>query len=145
MARKILDEAHKIVAIGTTTEDIDKKVHELTIENEAYPSPLNYCAFPKSVCTSVNEVVCHGIPDLRPLQDGDIINVDITVFLRGYHGDVSETYMLGNTSESSRKLVNVTYECLVKALEICKPDVPFHKIGDVIENYANSQGYKIKN
>ena len=87
--------------------------------------------------SSVNEVVCHGIPDLRPLQEGDIVNVDITVFLNGYHGDVSETYPVGKQSESSMHLVKASFESLWKAIEICKPGTPFSKIGSTIEPYVN--------
>ena len=88
-----------------TTEEIDKIVHDYIIEHDGYPSPLNYYGFPRSCCTSVNEVICHGIPDTRPLQDGDIVNLDVTVYKNGFHSDLNETYLVGNASESSRSLV----------------------------------------
>jgi methionyl aminopeptidase len=91
--------------VGVTTEEIDKLVHEYIIDNEAYPSPLNYYGFPRSCCTSVNEVICHGIPDTRPLQDGDIVNLDVTAYENGFHADLNETYLVGNVSDSSRFLV----------------------------------------
>mmetsp|Transcript_3541 Transcript_3541/g.327 ORF Transcript_3541/g.327 Transcript_3541/m.327 type:complete len:105 (-) Transcript_3541:445-759(-) len=95
LARGALDLAHSLVKPGVTTDSIDKKVHEFIISNDAYPSPLNYHKFRKSICTSVNEVICHGIPDDRPLEDGDIVNVDITVFKNGKHVDLNETYHVG--------------------------------------------------
>ena len=92
--------------------------------------------------SSVNEVVCHGIPDFRPLQEGDIINLDLTIYLRGYHGDVSETCLVGTVADSSRQLVKTAYECLWKGIEVCGPDVPFHEIGKAIEKHADSFGYR---
>ena len=91
----------------------------------------------------MNEVVCHGIPDMRPLQDGDIINIDITIFLRGYHGDVSETYFVGPQSESSKHLVKSTYEALFKGIDVCKPGAPFRSIGETIEEFATSKGLSV--
>jgi methionyl aminopeptidase len=105
LARDALDLGHKAVAVGVTTEEIDRVVHEFIIENDAYPSPLNYYNFPRSCCTSVNEVICHGIPDTRPLQDGDIVNLDISLYKNGFHVDLNETYLVGNVSESSKALV----------------------------------------
>lgn len=95
LAAQVLDFAGTLIKPGVTTEEIDRAVHQMIIDNGAYPSPLNYGKFPKSVCTSVNEVVCHGIPDDRQLQDGDILNVDVTVYLNGYHGDTSRMYYVG--------------------------------------------------
>jgi methionine aminopeptidase len=95
LAAQVLDFAGTLIKPGVTTEEIDRAVHQMIVDNGAYPSPLNYGKFPKSVCTSVNEVVCHGIPDDRQLQDGDILNVDVTVYLNGYHGDTSRMYYVG--------------------------------------------------
>jgi methionyl aminopeptidase len=95
IGRGAQDLGHKLVAPGVTTEEIDKAVHEYIIENDAYPSPLNYYGFPRSCCTSINEVICHGIPDTRPLQDGDIVNLDVSVYKDGFHGDLNETYLVG--------------------------------------------------
>ncbi len=95
LAAQVLDYACSLAKAGVTTDTIDKAVHEMCIQNNAYPSPLNYGKFPKSVCTSVNECVCHGIPDDRPLQNGDIVNIDVTVYLDGYHGDTSRMVLVG--------------------------------------------------
>jgi len=99
LARKALDVGHKMVKVGVTTNEINDVVHDFIIENNAYPSPLNYHGFPKSICTSVNEVICHGIPDDRPLKNGDIINLDITVYYKGYHMDLNETYCVGDVAQ----------------------------------------------
>lgn len=120
LGRECLDEAAKAIEIGVTTDEIDRIVHEAAIERDCYPSPLNYYNFPKSCCTSVNEVICHGIPDTRPLQDGDICNVDVTVYHNGFHGDLNETFFVGNVSEKHKNLVKVTYESLCKAIEIVR-------------------------
>jgi methionyl aminopeptidase len=92
IGRIALDAAHAAAKVGVTTDEIDEIVHKTIIENDAYPSPLNYHGFPKSYCSSINEVICHGIPDMRPLQDGDILNVDISVYKDGFHGDLNETF-----------------------------------------------------
>jgi len=110
------------VAVGVTTEQIDKVVHDFIIAAGAYPSPRNYYNFPRSCCTSVNEIICHGIPDTRPLQDGDIINLDVTAYYDGFHGDLNETYLVGNVAESSRALVQKTYESLMASIAYCAPN-----------------------
>jgi len=107
--------------VGVTTDEVDRVVHEACIERDCYPSPLGYYKFPKSCCTSVNEVICHGIPDMRQLENGDLCNVDITVYHRGFHGDLNETFLVGDAvSEEKRKLVQVTYECMMQAIDIGK-------------------------
>ncbi|GFY81141.1 methionine aminopeptidase 1A [Actinidia rufa] len=118
IAREVLDAAARAIRPGVTTDEIDVVVHEATIAAGGYPSPLNYHFFPKSCCTSVNEVICHGIPDARKLEDGDIVNVDVTVYYKGVHGDLNETFFVGNVDEASRRLVQCTYECLEKAIAI---------------------------
>lgn len=143
LAQSILKEIGKEVQVGRTTEHLDAIGHELIISANAYPSPLNYRGFPKSICTSVNNVVCHGIPDSRPLEDGDIVNIDITVYYRGYHGDCSKTFLVGNVDEHGQKLVEVTETCLSNAIAICKPNVPFNMIGKVIEETARSNGLTV--
>ena len=110
LAREILDKAHAAVAPGVTTDEIDRIVHDATVEAGAYPSPLNYFHFPKSVCTSINEVICNGIPDSRELQEGDVVNVDVTAYLDGWHGDLNETYAVGAPSAADKKLIRVTAE-----------------------------------
>ncbi|PPE01354.1 hypothetical protein GOBAR_DD01598 [Gossypium barbadense] len=107
LAAQVLNYAGTLVKPGITTDEIDEVVHQMIIDNGAYPSPLGYGGFPKSVCTSVNECICHGIPDSRPLQDGDIINIDVTVYLNGYHGDTSATFFCGDVSEEARNLVKI--------------------------------------
>lgn len=143
LAREVLDVAYNAIAVGVTTDEVDRQVHEACIEKECYPSPLNYYKFPKSCCTSVNEVICHGIPDLRPLEDGDIVNVDITVYHRGFHGDLNETMFVGNVSEESKKLVKATWECLQKAIEIVKPGEKYREIGNVIQKHAQANGFSV--
>jgi methionyl aminopeptidase len=118
-------------------------VHELTIENDAYPSPLNYYGFPKSVCTSVNEVICHGIPDLRPLENGDILNIDISIYYKGYHSDMNETYLVGECDKESKHLVQSAYTCLQKAIEICKPGTLYKEVGNVISKYIEAEGLSV--
>ena len=104
--------------VGVTTDEVDRVIHEASIERDCYPSPLNYHGFPKSCCTSINEVICHGIPDMRQLTNGDICNIDVTVYHREFHGDLNETLLIGDVSESAKQLVKVTHECLQKAIEI---------------------------
>ncbi|KAF1741921.1 hypothetical protein MXB_2494, partial [Myxobolus squamalis] len=151
LAREVMDEVAKVIAVGITTEYIDQVVHEACISRSSYPSPLTYYKFPKSVCTSVNEVVCHGIPDSRPLQDGDIINgvfslliqVDITLYHDGFHGDLNETFAVGVIDPLSIKLLTITHECISKAIEIVKPGVAFKEIGELIETHATKFGYSV--
>ncbi|GAQ88558.1 methionine aminopeptidase [Klebsormidium nitens] len=141
LAAEVRDYAGTLVKPGVTTDSIDKAVHKMIIEAGAYPSPLNYGRFPKSVCTSVNECICHGIPDSRPLEDGDIINIDVTVFLNGYHGDTSATFFCGNVAPEARRLVAATKEALDAAIAICAPGVPYNKIGKTI--HAIGDKYKL--
>lgn len=120
-AREVLDEAVRMVRPGITTDDIDKLVHQETIKRNSYPSPLNYSNFPKSCCTSLNEVICHGIPDSTVLKSGDIINIDVTVYHDGVHGDCSETVFVGDVDERARDLVKTTFDAWQAAIAICKP------------------------
>ncbi|CAJ0933260.1 unnamed protein product, partial [Mesorhabditis belari] len=143
LGREVLNEAAKAIAPGVTTDEVDRVVHEACIERDCYPSPLGYHKFPKSCCTSVNEVICHGIPDMRKLEDGDLCNVDVTVYHRGFHGDLNESFFVGKVDEASKKLVSVTYECLQKAIEIVRPGVKFRDIGDVIQKHANAHGLSV--
>lgn len=143
MAREILDMAGRMVQPGVLTNEIDIMVHSETIARGAYPSPLNYHRFPKSCCTSINEVVCHGIPDNTALVEGDIINIDVTVYYDGYHGDCSETYLVGEVDEAGRKLVKTTYDCLERAISICAPGVAVKKIGGEIEQLAKQNKFTV--
>uniref|UniRef100_A0A1D1YWC8 Methionine aminopeptidase n=1 Tax=Anthurium amnicola TaxID=1678845 RepID=A0A1D1YWC8_9ARAE len=143
LAAHVLDYAGTLVRPSITTNEIDKAVHKMIIDAGAYPSPLGYGGFPKSVCTSVNECMCHGIPDSRQLQDGDIINIDVTVYLNGYHGDTSKTFLCGNVDESMKRLVRVTQECLERAISVCKDGSSFKKIGKRISEHAERFGYGV--
>ncbi|KAL6705842.1 Methionine aminopeptidase 1 [Coniothyrium glycines] len=142
LGREVLDIAARAAKPGVTTDHIDEVVHTACMERDCYPSPLNYCHFPKSVCTSPNEVICHGIPDQRPLQDGDILNIDISVYHNGFHGDLNETYYIGDKALANPDAVRVTEtsrECLDKAIEIAKPGTLFREYGNVIEKHAKSR------
>ena len=143
LAAEILHLAGEIVKPGITTNEIDIFVHDLTIARGAYPSPLNYHGYPKSVCTSVNDVICHGIPDSSVLKDGDIINLDVTAYLNGVHGDTNATFFVGDVDEESRKLVQVTEECMWRGIDAVRPDRPVSDIGKAIETVAKQHGYGI--
>jgi methionyl aminopeptidase len=136
IGREVLDIAGRAVRAGITCDEIDRIVHEATVEREAYPSPLNYHKFPKSVCTSVNEVICHGIPDMRELVDGDIVNIDISVYKDGYHADLNETFFVGNVDADSRKLVECAYNCLAAAVATVKPGTLYRDVGTTISKVA---------
>jgi len=142
LAREVLDIAAAIVKPGVTTDQIDEVVHNACIERSSYPSPLNYREFPKSVCTSVNETICHGIPDQRVLQDGDIVNIDVTLYHGGFHGDLNETYYVGDKAKANPdtvRVVETARECLEEAIAIVKPGMTFREIGKVIEEHAKSR------
>ncbi|KAG2179409.1 hypothetical protein INT44_006255 [Umbelopsis vinacea] len=132
LARRVLDMGGRLCQPGITTDSIDKILHATIVSEGAYPSPLNYMGFPKSVCTSINNVIAHGIPNLRQLKSGDIINIDVTVYLDGYHGDTSATFLVGDVDEPGRALVGCTKEALDLAIAACGPGVPFNEIGRVI-------------
>uniref|UniRef100_A0A4W3I423 Methionine aminopeptidase n=1 Tax=Callorhinchus milii TaxID=7868 RepID=A0A4W3I423_CALMI len=113
------------------------------LARNCYPSPLNYYNFPKSCCTSVNEVICHGIPDVRPLQEGDIVNVDITVYRNGFHGDLNETFFVGEIDEGAKKLVQTTFECLMHAIDSVKPGIRYRELGNIIQKHAHANGFSV--
>ncbi|KAI0736980.1 peptidase M24, structural domain-containing protein [Fomitopsis betulina] len=140
LAREVLDIAASHIRPGVTTDELDEIVHNETIKRDSYPSPLNYRGYPKSVCTSVNEAVCHGIPDKRKLQEGDIINIDVSLFYDGFHADLNETYPVGRVDDDCKKLMRVTRECLDEAIKICKPGALFRDLGKVIEPIARAAG-----
>jgi methionyl aminopeptidase len=143
VARNVLDTVLAHVRPGITTDELDRIAHNRTIELGAYPSPLNYMGFPKSICTSINEVVVHGIPDSRELIEGDIINCDVTVYIHGMHGDCSETVFVGKADDESKKLVQVTWECLIRAIDIVRPGLRLNEIGRVVEDHAEENGYSV--
>ena len=140
---EILALAGRMVAPGVTTDEIDVYVHQLCIDRDAYPSPLNYNGFRKSVCTSVNEVICHGIPDSRALQDGDIINLDVTAFVGGVHGDTNATFTVGEVDPASKALIEVTEECMWRGIEAVMPGRPISDIGRAIEAAARKGRYGV--
>ena len=136
MAAEVLRLAGEFVKPGITTDAIDAYVHDLCIARNAYPSPLNYSGYPKSVCTSVNEVICHGIPDSRVLEDGDIINLDVTCYINGVHGDTNATFAVGAISDQDTNLIRVTEECMWRGIEAVVPGRPLSDIGKAIEARA---------
>ena len=142
-ARRVLDKAIKAVHPGVTTDYLDAIVHDACIAEGGYPSPLNYNGFPKSVCTSVNEVICHGIPDDRALENGDIVNIDVTIFLNGLHGDCSETVSVGRIDQASRNLLTVTHESMMCGIAAIKPNGLIRDIGHAIERYVKECGYSV--
>lgn len=140
----ILDFLEDKVVAGMSTEDIDKLVYKYTVDHGAIPAPLNYEGYPKSCCTSINNEVCHGIPDEKViLKDGDIINVDISTIKDGYFSDASRMFMIGNVSEEAKKLVEFTKECLNKGLDQVRPWGHIGDIGAAIQEYAHENGYSV--
>ncbi len=143
LAAEVLARAGELVKPGISTLEIDRFVHDYTVKNGAYPSPLNYHGFPKSVCTSVNHVVCHGIPNSQILKEGDIINIDVTCYLNGYHGDTSKTYAVGKISSAAKKLMDVTYRCLEEGVAAASPGNYFGDIGRAIQDLADEYDYGV--
>ncbi|MFM8861106.1 MAG: type I methionyl aminopeptidase [Acidimicrobiia bacterium] len=142
-AAEVLELGAALIAPGVTTDEIDAAVHEAYIARGGYPSTLNYRGYPKSLCTSVNEVICHGIPDDRALRDGDIVNLDVTIYLDGVHGDTNATYTVGEVPEPARRLIDVTRECLDLGIAAVAPGRPFSDIGRAIETHAEANGYEV--
>ncbi|MFC9253865.1 type I methionyl aminopeptidase [Amycolatopsis thailandensis] len=143
IAAQALEEGGKAVKPGATTDDIDKVIHEFLLDNHAYPSTLGYRAFPKSCCTSLNEVICHGIPDSTVIEDGDICNIDVTAFIGGVHGDTNATFLAGDVSEEARLLVERTREATMRAIKAVRPGRQLNVIGRVIEAYAKRFDYGV--
>jgi methionyl aminopeptidase len=131
------------VVPGVTTDEIDRVVHEFLVDHDAYPSTLGYKGFPKSCCTSLNEVVCHGIPDSTVVQDGDIVNIDVTAFIGGVHGDTNATFLAGDVAEEDRLLVERTREATARAIKAVRPGRELNVVGRVIESYARRFGYGV--
>ncbi len=142
-AARVLRVTGDAVRAGIATDALDEIAHDETIRLGGSPSPLNYRGYPKSLCTSVNEVICHGIPDARPLEDGDIVNLDVTVFLDGMHGDCSATFLVGDVDPAGRKLVQVARECLERGVGAVRPGRPISDIGKAIEAHASRHGYGV--
>lgn len=144
LAAETLDMITPHVQPGVSTGEIDRLVHEFIVGHGAVPAPLNYRGFPKSVCTSINHVVCHGIPDdAKRLRDGDIINIDVTVILDGWHGDTSRMFFVGRPSVKARKLVDVTYEAMMRGIEVVRPGATLGDIGHAIQSYVEANRFSV--
>ncbi|MEU6997463.1 type I methionyl aminopeptidase [Nonomuraea sp. NPDC046570] len=143
IAAQALEEVGRHVAPGVTTDELDRVGHEFLLDHGAYPSTLGYRGYPKSLCTSINEVICHGIPDDTVLRDGDIVNVDITAFIGGVHGDTDATFLVGEVDEESRLLVERTREATMRAIKAVAPGRQLNIVGRVIEAYAKRFGYGV--
>jgi methionyl aminopeptidase len=144
LAAEVLEMIEPHVKPGVTTEELNQICHDYIVnEQKAIPAPLNYHGFPKSICTSVNFVICHGIPNDNALADGDIVNIDITVIKDGYHGDTSKMFYVGNVSDAAKKLCEVTQESLYKAIQMVKPGVRLGDIGEAIQKHCEGHGYSI--
>jgi methionyl aminopeptidase len=143
LAAQALAEVGRHVMPGVTTDELDRIGHEFLCDHGAYPSTLGYRGFPKSLCTSLNEVICHGIPDDTVIAEGDIVNVDITAFLNGVHGDTNATFLAGDVDEESRLLVERTHEAMMRGIRAVAPGRPLNAIGRVIESYARRFHYGV--
>jgi len=143
IGREVLDTAGRFLRAGVTGDEVDRVVYGACMDRGVYPSPLGYFRFPKSVCVSPNEVICHGIPDCREIQDGDIVNLDVSVYLNGFHADLNETFLIGNVDEESVDLVKVSYECLQKASELIRPGTLYRELGSVISKHAAQNGCSV--
>lgn len=143
IASQAIDRVAEHIRPGVTTDELDRVGHEFMVAHGAYPSTLHYQGFTKSICTSINEVICHGIPDTTELHDGDIVNIDITAYKDGVHGDLNRTFLVGDVDEESRLLVERTEECLRRAINVVKPGRQINVIGRAIESYARRFGYGV--
>lgn len=143
LAAETLDFITPHVHIGVTTDALNTLCHDFILKHGAIPAPLNYRGFPKSICTSINHVICHGIPGPKRLQDGDIINIDITTIVDGWYGDTSRMFAVGKVGIKGRKLIDVTYDSLMKAIDMVRPGVTLGDIGHTIQKYAESHGFSI--
>jgi methionyl aminopeptidase len=145
-AAEVLRQVGDVIAPGVTTDELDALCHQLCIDAGGYPSPLGYGIdppFPKSLCTSVNEVICHGIPDSRPLRDGDIVNLDVTLFREGVHGDTNATWAVGTADPESLRLIQVTREATRRGIDVVRPGRPISDIGRAIQDHAEGAGFSV--
>ena len=144
LAAQTLEYIAPFVVPGVSTEELNTLCHDFIVKNGAYPSPLNYHGFPKSVCTSKNEVICHGIPSKEDiLKDGDILNIDVTTYLNKFHGDTNKTFLVGNVADPIKKLVEVTYQCMREGIKTVRPGGRIGDIGAIIQEIAHSHGYSV--
>lgn len=141
LAGETLAYAKKFVRPGISTNELDKIVHDYILTHDAVPSPLNYHGFPKSICTSVNDVICHGVPDNEPLKNGDIVNVDVTVYKYGFHGDTSATFFVGEVSDKAKRITDCAFNAMHKGIEAILPLGTTQDIGFAINKYVMSRGY----
>jgi methionyl aminopeptidase len=147
LAAEILRKTCEKAQAGVTTNQLNAFAHQLHLDAGAIPAPLGYGTppFPKSICTSLNDVICHGIPDDRPLKEGDILNIDVTCIYHGYYGDCSKMVMIGKVDSEKKLVTEVSYECLMRSIALLKPGVMIHEIGNEIERYAESKGCSVVN
>ena len=143
IAAGALDEVAKIIKPGISTKDIDKVCYEFINDHKAYSAPLFYRGFPKSCCTSTNHVVCHGIPSDKILKEGDIVNVDVTAYKEGWHGDTSRMFNIGEISIKAKKLIETTYDSMMKAIKIVKEGIQLGDIGSTIQNHVEANGFSV--
>ena len=143
IAAGALDEVAKIIKPGISTKDIDKVCYEFINDHKAYSAPLFYRGFPKSCCTSTNHVVCHGIPSDKILKEGDIVNVDVTAYKEGWHGDTSRMFNIGEISIKAKKLIETTYESMMKAIKLVKEGIQLGDIGSTIQNHVEAKGFSV--
>jgi methionyl aminopeptidase len=143
LAAETLDMIGPHVVPGVTTDTLNKLCHDFITAHNAIPAPLNYRGFPKSICTSINHVVCHGIPSDKKLLDGDIVNIDVTVILEGWFGDSSRMYVAGTANTRAKRLIDITYESLMRGIAVVKPGATFGDVGHVIQKFVESQRYSV--
>lgn len=143
LAARVLDAMVEAVRPGITTDELNTMCHEMIVGSGAIPAPLGYRGFPKSICTSVNHVVCHGIPDGRKLNKGDVVNIDVTVIVDGWHGDTSRMYFVGDVPTKAKRLTQVTYDAMMLGIEQVRPGATTGDIGHAIQTYAEGQGFSV--
>ena len=143
LAAIALDNIKDKILPGISTQTIDEIIKKFLRDHNAYPAPLFYRGYPKSICTSINHVVCHGIPSDKELKNGDILNIDVTAYLDGFHGDCSKMFHVGDISVKAKNLINVTKECLNRSIKILKPGIHFGNIGHVIQSFAEEKGFSV--
>jgi methionyl aminopeptidase len=143
LAAQTLDFITPYVKVGVTTEELDQLCHKFIVDHGAIPAPLGYRGFPKSICTSVNHVVCHGIPGDKKLLDGDILNIDVTVIVDGWHGDTSRMFTIGKVGVRAKKLIDVTYEAMMRGIDVVRPGATLGDIGYAIQSFAEKEGFSV--
>jgi methionyl aminopeptidase len=143
LAAQTLDFITPYVKVGVTTQELDQLCHKFILDHGAIPAPLGYRGYPKSICTSINHVVCHGIPGDKKLLDGDILNIDVTVIVDGWHGDTSRMFALGKVGVRAAKLIDTTYEAMMRGIEVVRPGATLGDIGHAIQSFAEKQGFSV--